>query len=551
MHAFGLCLEKIHTMMFGSRTLFFSCDEQCRDRRGNPLFDAYFDLKSITSIYDIFPPEERETIRLSLDRDGNYRARMELQGKEGPFQAQVIIETIENEEGKHYHLLLIEPEKPIDGTFQEELFFNATHDALTCLPNRFYFRKKLEEALRRSIRDKTEGALFFLDLDNFKSINDTLGHEAGDLVLKEAADRLRNLLRDTDIVARYGGDEFLLLIEPLKSKEGPMYLAKRIIEAFNEPFIIDGIPYHIGTSIGIALFPKDGTDPETLIKLADMSMYRAKKEGKHGFRFFSDQIDEVIKRHYLVERALRNALEEEAFYLLFQPQIDIIGGKVVALEALLRLDANSFGDISPAEFIPIAEESNLIIRIGRWVFDRCCQHLQRWEEEGALQDIILSINLSGKQLDDIEWYSFVEKTLARYNLSGRRIEFEINERTLTKVSSTGLETLMKLHRLGCRLSIDDFGKGHSSLVDLKRYDFKRLKIDREIVDNLSDHLCQDVVKASIAMAEALGLDAMAKGVEKDDQANLLKNLGCKTMQGFLYGPPLHQEEVLHRLSEED
>ena len=538
------CIGTIRALFAESRSLLAICDTRTKRLSGNAAFEYFYEVDAIGNFYELFDAKDHDLVNIELLHRRSFHGTLTLDTRRGRFEALVHVESI-GDEGKRptHYIAVLEPLDAEKALAQQDLFFHATHDVLTKLPNRLYFHQKLTDALHRSIRNRTEGALFFIDLDNFKTINDTLGHEAGDRVLIEAAERLTSLLRESDIVARFGGDEFLLLVEPVKNEEALMYLARRIIEAFNEPFVIEGIPYHVGTSIGIALFPKDGRDVETLLKNADNAMYRAKKEGKHGFRFYTDAIDDDIKRHYQIEQILIDALQKNSFYLLFQPQIDLMGGKVIGFEALLRLRTLLMEDISPAEFIPIAEESDLIIKIGRWVFEECCRQLKEWESESELDDFIVSINLSHRQLLDEEWLDFVQTTLSRYGVPPRRIEFEVTEKTLTKAGEKGLETIRKMRQLGCGLSIDDFGSGHSSLTDLKRYAFQRLKIDRAIIENLQDEAHHDIVKASIAVADALGLEALAKGVENGTQKDILENLGCEKMQGFLMARPLEKNEV--------
>jgi len=538
-----ICLTTLQTLFVESSIpfLFYRIKG---DLFCNKSFEELFDKEEITDLYSLFLPRERKRIRHALEKEEGFHGRVTVRTSQGPIPTHADITPIFDPANRLLgHALLFQPANRKESAFSKKLFYEATHDRLTGLPNRFYFIRKLEEAIRHAQRNGTEGALFFIDLDNFKTINDTLGHEAGDNVLKEAAQRLQKVLRTSDFLARFGGDEFLLLVEPYKNRKALMYLAKRIIKAFDEPFVVNKVAYHIGTSIGIAIFPKDGTTTETLIKNADNAMYLAKKEGKHGFRYYTDAIDHAIKRHYRIEQILSEALEKGNFYLLFQPQIDILGGKVIGFEALLRLKASIGETFTPTEFIPVAEESTLIIRIGRWVFENCCRRLREWERETAIDDFLLSINLSHKQVMDKSWFAFTKTILERYEIPARRIEFEITEKSLLQAGKEGLENIKKITELGCQISIDDFGSGYSSLSDLKKYDFKKLKIDRNLISRIESDTPNHIVKASLAVASAMGLDALAKGVEKGRQKQILEEMGCEEMQGYLFAKPVTYKEV--------
>jgi len=512
--------------------------------RFNTAFEELFDPSDIIDLYNLFLPRERKRIRHILQKEGAFHAQATLRTSQGPILAYVDITPFFDSRHRLLgHALLFQTHTPKETAFSKKLFFEATHDRLTGLPNRFYFLRKLEEAIRRAQRNGTEGALFFIDLDNFKNVNDTLGHEAGDRLLQEAVRRLKKVLRSSDFLARFGGDEFLLLVESYKTRKSLMYLAKRIIKTLQTPFIFHGVAYPIGASIGIAIFPKDGTATETLIKNADSAMYLAKQEGKHGFRYYTDAIDQAIKRHYRIEQILSEALKEGNFYLLFQPQIDILGGKVIGFEALLRLKTPLHDAISPAEFIPVAEESTLIVQIGRWVFETSCRRLREWKQETGLDDFVLSINLSHKQIIDKSWFAFTQSTLQRYEIPPRRIEFELTEKSLLKAGKEGMENLKKITELGCRISIDDFGTGYSSLSDLKKYAFKKLKIDRSFIEDIENGVNNHIVKASLALASAMGLEALAKGVERGEQKRILEEMGCDKMQGYLFAKPVTHREV--------
>jgi predicted signal transduction protein with EAL and GGDEF domain len=329
-----------------------------------------------------------------------------------------------------------------------------------------------------------------------------------------------------------------------------MHLAGKIIAVVNEPFYVGDLKHNIGASIGVAIFPNDSTDRDELLQYADMAMYQAKEKGKNRYQFYSNSLDRRVKRHFLIEKALRYALENDGFYLVFQPQIDLNTNVLTGLEALIRIDEKIAGPLHPQEFIPIAEESDLILKIGRWVFQRCCQTIFQWNREYHLGNVEISINLSRRQLMDESWPEFVEETLKKYRIDPAKIEFEITETAFMQSQKTSSRTIEQLQKIGCKISIDDFGTGYSSLATLKKFTVDKLKIDKSFIDEISHNSTdRSIVKASIAMANAMGLKTVAEGVETDDQKRVVKLMGCKEMQGFLYSEPKRAAEILRLLKE--
>ncbi|WP_456383020.1 EAL domain-containing protein [Hydrogenimonas sp.] len=494
-----------------------------------------FGLKDFSRFLD------RETmahIHRSIDTKSYFHGEVTVLRDDGSkLLAWLTIDTVFNENGEAtYRVAMLTDISELQAS-REKLRFTATHDALTKLPNRTLLFERLNEALKRAKRSERNGALFFIDLDNFKEINDTAGHSAGDRVLVECAERIKRVLRESDIFGRLGGDEFLLIIENIKHIETPIHVAKRILQAINQPFEIGEESFELGASIGIAFFPEDSRETEELVQFADMAMYRAKEKGKNRFQYYSKSLDTNVKRHYMVERALKDALRHGRYYLLYQPQLDLGSGKVTGVEALLRVDETVIGLISPTEFIPIAEESDLILKIGKWVFEECCRQILLWKEEG-IDDLLVAINLSRRQLMDEGWGPFVEETIESYGIDPSNIEFEITETTFMHSKKLGYQTITSLQEMGFKFSIDDFGTGYSSLANLKQFTVDKLKIDRsfvtDIVENESDRA---IVKASIALAKALGLSTIAEGVETAAQQALLRKLGCDEMQGYHFCKP--------------
>ncbi len=418
-------------------------------------------------------------------------------------------------------------------------------DALTGLPNRQALLESLELALERAQRYKRHGAIFFIDLDRFKEINDSVGHQAGDIVLKEIADRIRRIVRKSDIFGRLGGDEFLLILEEISSADTLIHVAQKIIDEVNRPIRIGDMNYHVGASIGITIFPRDSVESETLLRYADRAMYRAKQEGRNRYHFYSREIDREVKKRSMIEKVLKSALREEAFYLLFQPRLNLGTGTVTGVEALLRLDEHYSREmIPPSLFIPIAEESDIILRIGHWVFTQACRTLYEWQRRGA-PSITMTINLSRRQLQHNEWTHFVDETLRKYQIKPESIEFDISESAFMSLSDDGYGVLKDLKTLGCGISIDDFGTGSSSLV-LFQDCVDRLKIDRRFIQDITRNgRDRTLVKASIAMAQAMGLGTVAEGVETAEQKRYVQIMGCGEIQGFLIGKPEESDKALN------
>ncbi len=505
--------------------------------------------KNLEEFSTHFHPADFRKMMQGLMKEGSFCGEVRILGgeREKDRLAWFSIHTIQMDETDEAYRVAVVTDISDLLENREALRFDANHDALTGLPNRKLILEKLEEAINRAKRHQRAGALFFIDLDNFKRINDTLGHKAGDQVLRECTRRLRRILRVTDSFGRLGGDEFLLVIEDVSSPDTLMKIAQKIIDRINEPFEVLGLKQYLGVSIGITLFPYDSLVPEELLQYADMAMYRAKEKGKNCYQFYSKELDDALKRQFLIEKTLREALQKDGFYLVFQPQIDLRNRKVVGLEALIRLDASVVGEeFQPSEFIPVAEESNLILQIGKWVFSRCCRFLREWEAEFSdSRNIPLSINLSRRQLMDESWPDFVEETLREWEIDPSRIEFEITETTYLDSKSVELEMIRRLQKIGCKISIDDFGTGYSSFSMLKDFSVDKLKIDKSFIEEItSNPHDQNIVKASIALANAMGLEIIAEGVETVDQRRLVQLLGCNEMQGFFFSEPKEAHEVL-------
>ena len=323
-------------------------------------------------------------------------------------------------------------------------------------------------------------------------------------------------------------------------------MAEKILKVVNKPFVVGDLEYILSVSIGVALFPHDSMDRDELLKRSDIAMYQAKQEGKNRYRLYSNTLDRNIKKYYTIENILKRALNKKGFYLLYQPQIELASGRITVLEVLLRIREDIAGDIiMPEEFIPVSEKSDLINKIGKWVFRACCKQLREWKDVDKLNNIVLSINISKRYLIDDKWIVFVKNTIRQYQISADRIEFEITEEALNSSKEKGQKIISQLQEIGFRISIDDFGTGYSSLGVLKVLDINRLKIDKSFIDGVSTNDDDKaIVKASIALGEAFGISTVAEGVETNEQKRIVTELGCREMQGFLYSVPRGAKEIV-------
>jgi diguanylate cyclase (GGDEF)-like protein len=413
----------------------------------------------------------------------------------------------------------------------------ARHDALTDLPNRVLLREQLAMAVERTAQG--EGvAVLYLDLDQFKTINDSLGHPIGDKLLKAVAGRLRHCVRDGDTVSRVGGDEFAIVQNRIQCANDVAMLAQRICEGIRAPYDVDGHQVVVGTSVGIALAPADGTEPEGLLRKADMALYRAKSDGRGGYSFFEPQMEARAHTRRQLELALRSALQKGEFELYYQPVLDLESNEIKACEALIRWHHPEQGLVWPSEFIAVAEEIGLIAQIGEWVIRQACEDAAKWPNH-----IKVAVNLSPAQVTSSSLVSVVVNALAQSCLSPQRLELEITEAVLLRNTEAVHEALQRLRALGVGITMDDFGTGYSSFGYVRSFRFDKIKIDRSFVGSLPEEGANAIVQAMSILGRTLNMATTAEGVETEQQFNRIRALGCTQMQGYFFCPPKRFDEI--------
>lgn len=428
---------------------------------------------------------------------------------------------------------------------RQELLHMANHDVLTGLPNRNLLSDRIEQALHQAHREQHHVAILFLDLDRFKNINDSLGHQVGDKVITSVSARLMKTLREGDTIARLGGDEFVAVVSAVEHEESIASIAEKLLLSIERPIMVDSKELYVSASIGIAVYPLDGENQDELLKNADTAMYRAKQEG-NTFRFYQREMNHLALARLNLEARLRRAIENNEFLLHYQPQIDIASQRIVGVEALLRWKINDLM-IPMADFIPLAEETGLIIPIGEWVLEEACRQAVAWRQVTAT-GFRVAVNLSARQIWVPDFEGLVYGQLKETGCKPEWLELEITESTIMERPHDAARTLMGLDMMGIKISIDDFGTGYSSLAYLKQFPIHALKVDRSFVGDIStDRDNASIVRAIIALAHGLGLEVVGEGVEDNLQLAFLKNLGCDVAQGFLFSKPLPADEITQML----
>ena len=423
----------------------------------------------------------------------------------------------------------------------KELHHLANHDTLTGLPNRLLFLDRLSQSIKHAKRNHSNISVLFLDLDRFKEVNDTFGHDVGDQLLQEVSKKISKSIREEDTISRLGGDEFTIILSDLK-EEDIIQTTQKIITLMQEKFKIDNKEIYTTFSIGISNFPQDGDTPEILLRNADTAMYKAKELGKNQFQFYNATMTQVALQRAQIERDIRSALERDEFIPYFQPKIDTQNNRIIGMETLIRWNHPKLGFIMPSEFISIAEETGLIIPIDRFMMKKTLQIIKKWIDEG-LHIGVLSLNLSIKQLEDISCIETLRAILSNHNIEAKYLELEITESQIMSNPKSAIEMLNHIKELGISLSVDDFGTGYSSLSYLKRLPIDTLKIDRSFISELpQDKEDVAIVKAIIALAQSLNMNTVAEGVETQEQLDFLVSQGCYNIQGYYYSKPLPEDE---------
>ncbi len=422
--------------------------------------------------------------------------------------------------------------------------FLATRDVLTGLPNRYTYNERLKRGLSYCNRYGGKLAVMFMDLDRFKFINDTLGHKVGDILLKDVAKRIQTCLRDTDIVARIGGDEFIFLLPKIDQSLKAAKVAKHILKVLSSPFMIDQQEIYISASLGIAMYPSDGDSAVKLIQNADLAMYSAKESGRNKFDFFTKKMNQMVTNRLRLENDLRAALKNDEFFLEYQPVIDTTTKKMVGTEALIRWRHPKKGRLYPNDFISIAEETRQIIHIGNWVLEQACIQNKKWHEN-AVTKMRIAINVSAVQFTQMNFVEKIRDILQRTGMDGNYLELELTEGILMQDVDLTFNVLSELRGIGVRISIDDFGTGYSSMSYLKRFPLDILKIDRSFIKDLPhDPIDSAIVTAIAAMARGLSLEIIAEGIENSEQNAFVKKVGCDCMQGFYLQKPVAASSIL-------
>ena len=433
----------------------------------------------------------------------------------------------------------------------ERVKYLATHDTLTGLPNRYLFNDRLKQAMAHAEREKQLLALLFLDIDNFKHINDTIGHKAGDELLKSIANRLMICMRRTDsisrsatealehLVARLGGDEFTILLTDVRNIQDPAIVAQRILKMMSEPFVIGTQEIFVTASMGIAVYPADGNDIDTLLINADVAMYQAKNHGRNNYQYYSESMNIFTFERFAIENKLRKAMDNNEFMLFYQPQIDLSTGRMIGVEALIRWLQPDLVLIKPGQFIPLAEQTGLIIPIGEWILHTACAENRAWQKAG-LKPMRMTVNVSSIQFAQNNFLETVSKILSDTGLEPKYLQLELTESTLMQDSQNAIKKLQSLQTMGIQVAIDDFGTGYSSLSYLKRFPLSTLKIDYSFVkDLITSPNDQAIVKAIINLAHNFNLKVIAEGVENRKQLAFLRGCGCEGVQGYLICPPVN------------
>jgi diguanylate cyclase (GGDEF)-like protein/PAS domain S-box-containing protein len=489
-------------------------------------------------------PGLRSEMQDALDTEGVWVGELWSRRRDGEvFPENRSVVAVRDDEGRLRHYLCMFSDISAEKFAAERIHRLAHYDATTELPNRVLLQDRLLHAINNAARVNGRLALLFLDLDGFKLINDTYGHAAGDEVLRLVGVRLMSRLRKADVVARIGGDEFAVVLGSISQESDVQMICDQLLQVITEPYELDGQENRITTSIGIAIFPDDGTDVQTLLKHADSAMYQAKESGKNRYAFYEQGMNQRAEERLQLTRQLRRALDRDEFGLCYQPLYDLPTGRVVGVEALLRWRDDRGVQVPPMRFIPVAEDCGLIVSLGAWVLRTACRQASQWREQG-LDFGRLAVNISGRQFQDEGLVRVVTQALAETGLPARCLELEITESWVMEGPFRAEQQMRQLSAMGVSLVIDDFGVANSSMAYLKRFPVDKLKIDRSFIRDIpTDHNDTAIVSAIVAMGHSLDLRVVAEGVETAEQSTFLRSIGCDEVQGYLFGRPVPHDEM--------
>ena len=530
------------------------CNEQTIKLLGYPDKEALYN-RNFADFSPLYQPDGSDStekyhqmIALAIERGVYQFEWLFLRGENKTFTAEITLTPIYLNDREVIYVILrdISENKRVEQELIKQkdiLHYQAHHDALTGLPNRILFSDRLEHGIALANHYRTKLALFFIDLDNFKQINDSLGHPIGDKVLIAVAERLKKTLHKEDTLARLGGDEFTVIVETIESLQKISLLAETIQHVLSRQLYVEGQSLYLSCSIGISFYPQDASTASDLLKYADAAMYKAKDEGRDTYRFYSSEMTTLAFERVVMESALREAIQNEAFVIFYQPQVNAESQKLIGMEALIRWEHPEKGVILPERFIALAEETGMIVEIDRWVMRTAMTQVRQWYEEGF--DVgILALNLSMRQLMDDTFIAMITECIAEVGFDPAWLELEITESQMMKKPDEAIVKLNKIKSMGIHIAIDDFGTGYSSLSYLKRLPVEKLKIDQSFIHDIPyDKENVAIVNATIALAKSLGLDLIAEGVECEEQKAFLVKEGCVNIQGYYYGKPMVAEEI--------
>jgi diguanylate cyclase (GGDEF)-like protein len=481
---------------------------------------------------------------VELKRTGQWRGELWNRHKNGQIYPELMtISAVVDSGGELTHYVGVFRDITHLKRSEEKLAYLAHHDALTGLPNRTLFQARLEQCLQRAARYQRQVGLVFLDLDRFKTVNDTLGHPVGDALLKQVATVLAKQVREADTIARLGGDEFVIILDDIPALRFAANFVERLLTVFAQPFLVEGHELFVTASIGVSVYPQDGEEIDALVRHADVAMYQTKNSGRNGFSFFSATMTEGATERLRLEHDLHGALQRHEFVLHYQPQFSLETRQLMGVEALCRWNHPTLGLVPPNQFIPIAEDVGLIDRLGAWVLEESCRQMIAWDHAG-FRVPRLAVNLSVRELERTNLVDEITDILQRTGITPDRLELEVTESMIMRNPEVGIQTLAALRELGVTLAVDDFGTGYSSLAYLKRLPLNRLKIDRSFVEKLTQDPNDDaIVRAILALGRSLGLETLAEGIETLAQVDFLVAEGCVEGQGYLFSRPLPPDEL--------